>query len=46
MPEKTWTDLTTADIKASVFQQAINTTARVAERGFARSGRRSTTRFF
>lgn len=46
MPDKPWTDLTTARISAADFINAKAVIARQTERGFARSGRQSATRWF
>lgn len=43
---KPWTKPALAGTYGLQFQQDINTAARVAERGFARSGRRTTTKWF
>lgn len=44
--DKPWTKPAMAGTYGLQFEQDINTAARVAERGFARSGRRSTTKWF
>lgn len=46
MPKKDWTDMPAAVIRAGQFSSRKNTLARIVERGFAKSTRRSTTRWF
>ena len=46
MADKPWTDTTTARINAVEFNNAKAVVARQVERGFAKSGRRATTRWF
>jgi hypothetical protein len=46
MPNKAWTDLPTAAVRAAEFNARKAAVARIVERGFAKSGRRNTTRWF
>lgn len=46
IPEKPWTNASAAGLYGIKFESVIATSARIAERGFAQSTRRSTTKFF
>lgn len=46
MPKKDWTDMATAAIKAAEFNARKSTVARIVERGFSKSTRRSAMRWF
>jgi len=46
MPKKDWTDMAAAGIAATTFKARIGVVARAVERGFAKSVRRSSTRWF
>lgn len=46
VPEKPWTNASAAGLYGGQFEKVIATSARIAERGFSQSARRSTTKFF
>jgi hypothetical protein len=46
MPKKDWTDMPAAGIAATTFRARMSVVARAVERGFAKSCRRSSTRWF
>lgn len=46
LPKKDWTDMPAAGIADTKFRARMSVVARAVERGFAKSGRRSSTRWF
>ena len=46
LPKKDWTDMPAAGIAATTFRARMSVVAIAVERGFAKSGRRSSTRWF